>query len=512
MKKNLLFLTAFFLIMGMAFTACNNTDEPDDPNKGEVGNAEKLPYTETFATSIGKFTEYSVTGEQKWSYDARGEYMKMTGHVSKTEKHENEDWLISPKIDLTGVTAAKLTFDYNCSFFKDLTRETTIWVSEDYTDGAPDKATWKQLTVNLKSVGTWDIIPSDEISLTAYAGKVITIAFKYTSTNTDAGTWEIKNFKVQEGEAAAPTTPGGEATDPAGSGTEEAPYNISAAIANQGAFGWVEGYIVGNIDGEGKSIKTESKFDAPYTIATNLLIADSPDETDYAKCIPVQLPAGAVRDGLNLVDNAANDGKKVKLYGSLEAYFGESGLKSVSYYELEGGKTGGTKPVDTSDALLSETLLTQASFDKFTAISVSGDQAWRFDSRYGAVMSGYDNDAKRSYANEDWLISPAIDLTGKTDVTLSFEHTRGPAGSMSVALTSYTVWVSNDYNSGAPSTATWTELTGVNHETPKAWTFVSSGDLKIPAANLKSNLRVAFKYLCTDTESATWEIKNVVVK
>ncbi len=41
----------------------------------------------------------------------------------------------------------------------------------------------------------------------------------------------------------------------------------------------------------------------------------------------------------------------MKLYGSLEAYFGKPGLKNTSYFELEGGKTGGTKPVDTSNAI-----------------------------------------------------------------------------------------------------------------------------------------------------------------
>ncbi len=36
------------------------------------------------------------------------------------------------------------------------------------------------------------------------------------------------------------------------------------------------------------------------------------------------------------------------------------------------------------------------------------------------------------YANEDWLITPAMNLSGKTDVKLSFEHARGPAGSITV--------------------------------------------------------------------------------
>lgn len=499
MRKNIFLSLLITLVIG--FSACNNVDEPDKPD-----NSVKLPYSEAFATAIGKFTEQSVTGTQKWTIDSRG-YMKMSGHVSTTEKHANEDWLISPKIDMSGVTAAKMTFDYNCSFFGNLPTEATVWVSENYTEGLPSTAKWEQLTVNLKSLGNWDIIPSDQISLTAYAGKKINIAFKYTSTDTQAGTWEIKNFMVQEGEAVV--NPGGGGTDPVGNGTEASPYNVPAAMANQNAMAWVEGYIVGNVDGAGMSMNTESKFDAPYTIKTNILLAATANETDYNKCIPVQLPTGVIRDGLNLVDNATNDGKKVKLYGSLEVYFGAPGLKSVSYYELEGGTTGGIKPTDTAGAIFTETLLTQASFDKFTAVSVAGEQAWNHSTQYGAMVSGYANG--RSFANEDWFISPALDLTGKTNITLTFEHARGPAGSIGIALTNYTIWVSNDYNSGLPSTATWTELTGVKHGTT-AWGFVSSGALAIPAANLKANMRFAFKYLCSDTESATWEVKNVVVK
>lgn len=296
-----------------------------------------------------------------------------------------------------------------------------------------------------------------------------------------------------------------------GDGTEDKPYTVEQAAANQGGLKWVEGYIVGNVDGAGMSISTESKFAAPFAIATNMLIASSSTETDYTKCLPVQLPSGAIRTGLNLMDNSGNLGKKVKLYGSLETYFAQAGLKGASYYELEGGATGGTKPVDTAGALMNETLLTQSSYDKFTAYSVAGTQVWTFSSTYGAMMTGYASGS--SYANEDWFISPALDLTGKTNVKVMFEHARGPAGSITVGVTEgyYTVWVSNNYDSGAPSTATWTEITGVTHGTV-AWGFVSSGQLTIPTANLAANAKIAFKYMSINGASATWEIKNVVVK
>lgn len=293
-----------------------------------------------------------------------------------------------------------------------------------------------------------------------------------------------------------------------GEGTEEAPYSVEEAIANQGGLKWVEGYIVGYVNGLSIDAAT---FAVPTEAQTEILIASSATETNVANCLAVQLPSGAVRTGLELFANPTNLGKSVKLYGSLEAYFGQPGLKSTSYYELEGGTTGGTKPIDTTGALLNETMLTQTSFDKFTAYSVTGAQGWTFSSSYGAVMTGYVQPT--SYANEDWLISPALDLTGKTNAKLSFEHARGPAGSITVGVSEgyYTVWVSNNYNSGAPSTATWTEVTGVTHGTA-AWGYVSSGQLAIPTANLAPNARIAFKYLSIDGASATWEIKNVLVK
>jgi hypothetical protein len=293
-----------------------------------------------------------------------------------------------------------------------------------------------------------------------------------------------------------------------GEGTEEAPYSVEEAIANQGGLKWVEGYIVGYVNGLSIDAAT---FAVPTEAQTEILIASSATETNVANCLAVQLPSGAVRTGLELFANPTNLGKSVKLYGSLEAYFGQPGLKSTSYYELEGGTTGGTKPIDTTGALLNETMLTQTSFDKFTAYSVTGEQVWTFSSSYGAVMTGYLSGT--SYANEDWLISPAIDLTGKTNAKLSFEHARGPAGSINVGVSEgyYTVWVSNNFNSGAPSTATWTEVTGVTHGTA-AWGYVSSGQLAIPTANLAPNARIAFKYLSIDGASATWEIKNVLVK
>jgi hypothetical protein len=150
-----------------------------------------------------------------------------------------------------------------------------------------------------------------------------------------------------------------------------------------------------------------------------------------------------------------------------------------------------------------------ASLGEFIPQSVTGDQVWHFDASYGAVMSGYFSGA--SHANEDWLISPAINLTSAASGILKFSHAINK-GDINNVQTNHTVWISKNYTSGAPSTGTWEKLTVPNYPPGNNWTFVSSGDVVIPAAYLgQANVRIAFKYLCSDSESASWEIKSVKV-
>ena len=165
------------------------------------------------------------------------------------------------------------------------------------------------------------------------------------------------------------------------------------------------------------------------------------------------------------------------------------------------------KVITQSGELLSESLLTEESFNKFTRVSVEGTQTWRYDSQYGAKMSGFQDNV--THANEDWLISPALDLEGCSSATLTFSHAFGPKAQVPTSSSQkaqYTIWVSNDFE-GDVTTATWTELKGMIYG-DTGWGFVSSGNITIPTENLKANCRVAWKYVCT-TSSATWEIKNV---
>lgn len=145
---------------------------------------------------------------------------------------------------------------------------------------------------------------------------------------------------------------GGESYAPqvVGEGTAEDPYSVSSVLAGATGEAWVTGYIVGWIDGQ--VLSTGAKFNGSASVKTNLLLAASPDVTEVAQCIPVQLPTGTIRDALNLQDNPGNYQKQVTLKGSLETYFGSAGLKSVSLYAWgdKGNESGTTPDVPTPPA------------------------------------------------------------------------------------------------------------------------------------------------------------------
>ncbi len=294
--------------------------------------------------------------------------------------------------------------------------------------------------------------------------------------------------------------------DTQGSGTFDEPYNVAAGIANQDENNvWVEGYLVGvyeTKDASGNDLSEfEPSFTAPFNTNTNVIIADNEDETNIANCVVVQLPAGDIRNAVNLADNSGNLDKSIKFLGNLTAYFGESGLKSVTGYWMDG------------DGILPETGFFEEDFTSdlgsFSAFNVNGPQEWEWANYDNgcAVMSGYDGS---NNANEDWLVSPEIDLTSKTNVTLVIRE----AINYITSHDDMKVLVSLNYDGTSdPSTqGTWAELSGFNRPSGNSWDFVSSGDIDLSTYDGESSFFIAFKYISTTSGAATWEVGNVLLK
>lgn len=244
-----------------------------------------------------------------------------------------------------------------CSF--DLTDDS----GKIYVYSVDDKAAF----ANVKNDGTIEI-----------AAKFL----HFVNTNTGAEKDEAVEahfLSFTEGEET-PSTPEVPAE---GDGSVSTPYNVTAALGRTDALTtaekgkYVKGYIVGYINGNAMSgsIFSNAAPEGGEVSATNILIAASVDETDYNKCMPVQLPSGAVRTGINLKDNADNYKKEVLLYGELAKYFSVLGVKAVTYAKI-GDSAFGDNPsapaVDYANAPAKTVAEFIAAADKETFYKLTG--------------------------------------------------------------------------------------------------------------------------------------------
>ena len=162
-------------------------DAPDD-----------IIFYESFKSGMGNFTIKDVTVPESigfvWEHSTQYTCMKATAYEnSTTNNYASESWLISPEIDLTSVTDSYLTFEHAGGYFGDATKEATLWVSKSGGE-------WEQLTIEKGNYPTsWTFITAGNWSLKPYAGSKIKIAFKYSSTATKAGTWEVRNVEILPG-------------------------------------------------------------------------------------------------------------------------------------------------------------------------------------------------------------------------------------------------------------------------------------------------------------------------
>ncbi|MCH5221037.1 MAG: choice-of-anchor J domain-containing protein [Muribaculaceae bacterium] len=178
---------------------------------GEGGETPENPdettviFSETFGTSLGDFTiEDKVIPEELtyvWSFAAN--YGAKASAFYNSTNYATESWLISPVIDLSTFTDLTLSFDHATNYFEDATTATGVYVREENGE-------WTALTATYPETQSWTFVNSGLIDIDKYQGKKIQLGFKYTSTDTKAGTWEIKNVLVKgegEGEVDVPVQP-----------------------------------------------------------------------------------------------------------------------------------------------------------------------------------------------------------------------------------------------------------------------------------------------------------------
>lgn len=174
----------------------------------DTGDVKALGYT---SASLSDFGLYAVK-EQPWSQGSS--YTQATGYQkwgsdTKSNK-EVEGYLISPAIKTT-CTSGKvmINFDNTIRYTNNVSgweQYHKIYVSDNYDGSDFSKATWTQ--VNFTPVAStytdWTLYGSGDIQLPdAYANKEkVYVAFYFYAPATASTTWELTNFKIEEGVAA----------------------------------------------------------------------------------------------------------------------------------------------------------------------------------------------------------------------------------------------------------------------------------------------------------------------
>jgi hypothetical protein len=163
------------------------------------GYVNTLILSETFLNnSLGLFVPYSLKGDAVWvadpSYGA-----KMTEYAGSAN-NEGDDWLVSPQLNLSDRNVATLTFDNVSRYLgPDPTFDCGVYVSTSYSSGTtPVESDWVKLDWTATNAGSWTFYTSGRLSLKPYCGQAnVHIAFRYRSTETAAGTWEVQNVLIE---------------------------------------------------------------------------------------------------------------------------------------------------------------------------------------------------------------------------------------------------------------------------------------------------------------------------
>lgn len=155
----------------------------------EAGGMQTL-LDETFNNTQGDFTiDNKELGGLTAVWEATAQYgMKASAYANK-KNYTTESWLISPEFNLENATSATLTFDHANFKGADNSAALKLYASSNKTD-------WTEVTIPSWPTDRWEFTTAS-VSFNDYVNGSLYFAFVYTSTNSEAGTWEIKNVSLK---------------------------------------------------------------------------------------------------------------------------------------------------------------------------------------------------------------------------------------------------------------------------------------------------------------------------
>jgi hypothetical protein len=436
-----------------------------------------------FDESWGNWEVVSISGEQQWGRDNNAGIQetpcaRISGKLWGTV-YENQDWLISPPMDFAPFGNAFISF-YSSLGFATEELQLTLKVSTDYTGNAdPLSATWTDLEPLLPDgAANWAWTWSGENDISTYESENVHLAFVYQCGTDAAATWQIDEILIS-GEILPASEP------------DQYPDNFLAdADKTNIRLTWTD--AAGAIAPEGYLI-LGSNQDNIVLPMDGFPLADDNDFSDGITALNI-LPGIQTAYYADLT-------QETNYYFKIFPYTNSGNL--IDY------KTNGVPPSASAFIPISLDILFtdfNNNWGGWTPFSFLGNQFWNRNNTSGlentpcALIDGFDGQA---VVNEDWLISPAIELPDTANSQVGFySATENPGQTIQIKL-------STDYDGESnPNDFMWIDFSDRVNWSPGEFSWTYSGDILL-SEYPGSTVYMAFVYYSDENEAATWGIDDV---
>ena len=471
-----------------------------------------------------------------WSIQSKGSSLNTwyrdedyTATVDYDDDNQQNEWLISRTTDISGVdTEVHMVFDFY----------TTYWHTVEYKhcnlqvmasgDGG---ATWQEIWNLQRDSGLFTAWTKTQAKVNVpeslQNSKDLRFAFVYTGKGgSNLSLDNVQLYAEERDNYVAVTASAGEggAIDPAGQtlvkkGTSKT-FTVTPAQGYEIANVTVDGTDLGPI-----SYYTFQRVGVDHTISATFQKAQ---------------PSG---DTVTLT-TTASDGGTVAPAGQTTYVSGQA--VDVTFtpdqgYQLASVKVNGRTASVTGNVLtltMDQSYAVSAVFEKIPDVptvmfendfeSVTGDSfpfhgwtlkgvnpngyTWKQDTYYNWKSLG--NDTKHAYISDDWhggpqdewLISPSVNLSGTRDGVLYFDYAYGIYG---IKNKTFTATVEASTDGGQTWTPIWNFQDSYTGQETSGYALAGSAEVKVPAQYAVDGVQFAFRYVNTTHDTAPLAVDNV---
>ena len=471
-----------------------------------------------------------------WSVQSKGgslntwyrdeDYMAAVDHDDDNQQNE---WLISRTTDISGVdTEVHMVFDFY----------TTYWYTVEYKhcnlqvmasgDGG---ATWQEIWNLQRDSGLFTAWTKTQAKVnipeSLQNSKDLRFAFVYTGKGgSDLSLDNVQLYAEERDNYVAVTASAGEggAIDPAGQtlvkkGTSKT-FTVTPAQGYEIANVTVDGTDLGPI-----SYYTFQRVGVDHTISATFQKAQQSGDTVT-------------------LTTTASDGGTVAPAGQTTYVSGQA--VDVTFtpdqgYQLASVKVNGRTASVTGNVLtltMDQSYAVSAVFEKIPDVptvmfendfeSVTGDSfpfhgwtlkgvnpngyTWKQYTYYNWKNLG--NDTKHAYISDDWhggpqdewLISPSVNLSGTRDGVLYFDYSYGVYG---IKNKTFTATVEASTDGGQTWTPIWNFQDSYTGQETSGAALAGSAEVKVPAQYAVDGVQFAFRYVNTTHDTAPLAVDNV---